>query len=116
MAKKYSVIKSNEKLRQAIIKRVNDLGLTHQQIVDDASKRGYKLPMDMLNRYLKHGDVRATLREDQIIWLATRYGVYITMKIGKPVIDEKGKVNYEIGEYNEEEATRILNQIFPPKN
>lgn len=115
MAKKYSVIKSNEKLRKAIVARVDELKLTHQQIIDDAAKLGYKLPMDMLNRYLKHGDVRATLREDQIIWLATRYGVYIQLKIGKPVIQESGKVSYEVSDYNEKEAIKILNQLFPRK-
>lgn len=115
MAKKFSVIKSNEKIRQAIISRVEELNLTHQQIINDASEKGYKLPMDMLNRYLKHGDVRATLREDQIVWLATRYGIYINLKIGKPV-NEDGKITYKVSEYNEAEAVRILNQLFPTKN
>lgn len=116
MAKKYSVIKSNPKLREAIVNRIEELGLSQQKIIADAAERGYKLPVDMLSRYLHSGDVRGSLREDQIVWLATRYGVYIQLKIGKPVVQESGKVNYEVSKYNEEEALRILNQLFPTKN
>ncbi len=115
MAKKYSVIKSNEKLRKAIIDRIESLGLNQRDVMRDAAEKGYKLPIDMLNRYLTKGDTRGTLREEQIVWLATRYGVYLQLKIGKPVITPPNKLSYEVGEYNEEEALRILNQLFPKK-
>ncbi len=116
MANKFSLIKSNENIRKAIIARVAELKLSQQKIILDAAQRGRKLPMDMLSRYLHHGDTRGSLREDQIIWLATRYGVYIHLKVGKPIIDkETGKTSYEITPYNEEEALKVLNTIYPTK-
>lgn len=116
MAKKYSLVKSNEKIRGAIIKRIEELKLSQHDIIVDAQIRGYKLPVDMLNRYLKHGDVRGSLREDQIIWLATRYGIYINMGIGKPIISDTNQIAYEVSKYNEEEALRALSIIYPSKN
>ena len=115
MAKKFSVIKSDENIRQAIIKRLEELNKSQQDVVRDAALLGYKIPSDMLNRYLKQGDSRGTLREEQIVWLALRYGIYLTLKIGKPVVNELGKVSYEISPYNEAEALGVLRKIFKTK-
>lgn len=113
MAKKFSVIKSNEKIRKAIIDRIKELDLSQQKIILDAAMRGYKMPMDMLSRYLHHGDTRGSLREDQIIWLALRYGVYIQLNVGKPVISPEGALSYKVSKYNEEEALKELHKIYP---
>jgi len=115
MAKKFSVIKSDENIRKAIIKRLEELNKSQQDVVRDAALLGYKIPSDMLNRYLKQGDARGTLREEQIVWLALRYGIYLTLKIGKPVVNEDNKVVYEISPYNEAEALQVLGRIFKVK-
>jgi len=67
----------------------------------------------MISRYLKHGDTRGSLREDQIVWLATRYGVFINITIGSPEIDKEGKIKFTIKDYNEEESIRRLKLLFP---
>lgn len=113
MPRKYSVIRSNQKIRQAIIERITALKLTQQNVINDAAMRGYKLPVDMISRYLKHGDTRGSLREEQIVWLATRYGVFINLTIGTPEIDKEGKIRFTIKDYNEEESIRRLKLLFP---
>jgi hypothetical protein len=113
MPRKYSVIKNSQKIRQAIIDRINALKLTQQDVINDAAMRGYKLPVDMISRYVRHGDMRGSLREDQIIWLATRYGVYINLTIGSPEIDENGRIKFAVKEYNEEESLKKLKLLFP---
>ena len=113
MGRKYSVIKTNQKIRQAIIDRINILKLTQQDVINDAALRGYKLPVDMISRYLKHGDMKGSLREDQIIWLATRYGVFINLTIGSPEIDENGKIKFAVKEFNEEQSLKKLKLLFP---
>lgn len=113
MARKYSVIKTNQKIRQSIIDRINNLKLTQQDVINDAAMRGYKLPVDMISRYLKHGDMKGSLREDQIVWLATRYGVFINLTIGTPEIDENGRIKFAIKDYNEEESLKRLKLLFP---
>jgi hypothetical protein len=113
MAKKYSIIKSSDKIRKAIIDRITELKLSQQQIILDASQRGYKLPMDMLSRYINHGDMRGSLREEQIVWLATRYGIYLSLKVGKMIIDEDNRPEYKVTPYDEEEAVSALKKLFP---
>jgi hypothetical protein len=113
MPRKYSVIKTNQKIRQAIIDRIDVLKLTQQDVINDAALKGYKLPVDMISRYLKHGDMKGSLREDQIIWLATRYGVFINLTIGSPEVDENGRIKFSVKEYNEEESLRKLKLLFP---
>lgn len=109
------IIKSHPKLREVILKRIEgELKLKQRAIIRDAADHGFTLEPGGLNRYLKHGFTLGSLREDQIIWLAFRYGIDVKVQIGVPVIDKKKHtLKWEIPPYNEKEALKKLKSIFP---
>ena len=117
-APKPTVIKSNLKLRMIIADRIKEVFKSQHEVSRDAKNRGFLLPVDMLNRYLKHGNTIGSLCEEQIVWLATRLGIPITVGVGNPTLKDGRKkdtkvIVFEVPPYSEEEALNRLKTLFP---
>jgi len=110
----------DNKLRALIDKRMGEVFGRNERnnptngkqkyLIQDAAKRGMSITTPRLSRYLK-GEL-AGLTEDQILWVATRLGVFINVGYGKPVLTD-GMLRYEVSEYKEEECLSVLSRIFP---
>ncbi len=96
-------------LREEIIKRMKELDYKQAFICKDAEERGMKIAPDRLSKYLK--GKRAGLTEDQVLWLSTRLGIYVSIGYGKPYVEE-GKVVYKVTKFDETEAIIMLSKIF----
>lgn len=113
-----SIVKDSTRLRTALHDRFKYLypsnhknGFKAESVIKDAGERGFKITASSLSRYV-NGDVnKNSLSENQIIWLAYRYGIPVQLAIGKPVVKDD-KVLFEIGPFNETEALKILKLIF----
>lgn len=108
------IVKDSTTLKQAILNRIDELGLTGGQIVLDAQKRGIKgVTERSISVWKNHSYSKGALNQQQIIWLAYRLGIRVTLKIGEPVFDGK-KLKYVVPEpFNEEKALKELNEVFP---
>lgn len=110
----------DNKLRALIDKRMGEVFGRNERnnptngkqkyLIQDASKRGMIITTSRLSKYLK-GELGG-LTEDQILWMATRLGVFINVGYGRPVLNN-GMLEYELGDYNELEALGRLRRIFP---
>ena len=111
-ASKRSIVKDSERIRKLLKERFDDQRLRAKDIVVDANEKGLNINESSLSRYLNHGNTRSSISEEAIIWLCFRYGIQITLLIGKPVLKEKRLV-LELPRYNEEECLTKLKQVFP---
>lgn len=103
---------NNNRLRTEILKRIKELDYTYTEIVNDANERNMPIKNERLSKYIKGKP--GGLTEEQLIWLATRLGIYIHLNFGDAVIVD-GKVTYKIGKFNELRSLQMVNHIFPPK-
>ena len=76
-----SLIREDDRIRQLLIKRFEELSLSQKAIIEDSESLGYdKLSASNLNRYLKNNEKgigRNTLTEAQILWLCERYCINV---------------------------------------
>lgn len=105
-----SIVKDSSKLRNALKSRWKELGLSQQDIENDAKAHGKDIIRQAINKYINNGYSKGALNEEKILWLAWRWLVPVTLSVGIP--DNTG-VRYEIPEYNEEKALAMLNKVFP---
>lgn len=106
-----SLVKDSVVLREAIQKRIRELGLSFTRICEDAQEKGYKLSISALSRYFKDSD-KNKLSEEDIIWLSYRYCIFTYLSIGVPQILEQ-KIKWVIPPYDEEKALGMLKMVFP---
>ena len=99
----------NDLLRGWIVKRIKEVFGSNNSLIRDAEERGMLLTKSRLSKYLNARE--GGLSEDQILWIATRLGIYINIGFGKAVFN-KGKLKYEVTSYNELEALTRLKKIF----
>jgi hypothetical protein len=104
---------NNKSLRTEILKRIKELEYSYSFLINDAAERKMTIKPERLSKWVngKSGGIT----EEQLLWLATRVGIYINLNFGKLVQDKEGKFTYKITPYNELEALTALNRIFPPK-
>ena len=100
-------------LREKILERLKELEFTQSFIVNDASERGMKIASDRLSRYLNNKE-GGMITEDQLIWLATRLGIDVSVNLGI-LVYEKDKAMWVIPAYSELAALTNLKRKFPPK-
>jgi len=102
-------LSKNTKLRTELMKRWSELELKTSDIIRDANERNRKLHAAQMSRYLK--GVKGGPCEEDLLWLAWRWGVRVQMVLGKAVI-RNNKIVYEIAPYNEAECLQSLKKIF----
>lgn len=111
-ASKKSIIKDSERIRKILKERFDDLALTARSIVEDANEKGLKINESSISRYLNHGNTKSSISEEAIIWLCFRWGIQITLLVGKPVLKDK-RLLLEVPKYNETECLTKLKKLFP---
>lgn len=99
----------NEFLREKINERIKEVFGKQSALIKDAEERGMILSKSRLSKYLTGQS--GGIVEDQILWVATRLGIFVNIGFGEPVLKE-GKLKYEISKYNEAECLRRLKKIF----
>lgn len=105
--KKKSLVKENELIREALLMRKEELGLTLIDICRDAEQRGVKILHPSLSRYFNRSKVN-NLPEEAILFLCARYDVPVELYVGHP----STYVSYKIGPYNERAAKANLDIKF----
>jgi len=102
----------NPRLREKILERLKELDYTQSFLIKDASERNMDIKPERLSRYLKNKS--GGLTEDQLLWVATRLGIFLNINFGNLVVEE-GVAKFVIPPYNELEILKKLKLIFPPK-
>ena len=103
------ILGKNPVLRKELLKRWKDLGLKPADIIRDARERGVKLYASQMSRYMK-GEKGCPCEQD-LLWLAWRWGVRVQMVVGRAVVKE-GKITFEVPPYNEEECLASIKKLF----
>lgn len=111
----HDIVKDSEPLKQAILARMDELGVVNAQIIEDARKRGIKgITHRSLSVWRHHSNAKGALNQLNVIYLAYRLGIRVRLTIGEPVLED-GKLRYIIPTpFNETEAIRELELLFPP--
>ena len=100
---------NNERLREEVLTRMEKLDFTAAFLCADAAERGMVIKADRFSKYVK--GKKGGLTDEQLLWVATRLGIYININIGKPVLSE-GKLKWVISPYQEQECLNRLKLIF----
>lgn len=108
------IVKDSETLKQALLDRWDELGLTGHQISADAKKRGLNGVTERAISVWKNRPYsKGALNQYQILALAWLYGIKVKLVIGEPVMEGK-KLRYVVPQpFNEEKAIADFNQMFP---
>lgn len=107
-----SIIKSNSELKDKIKERIKELKLTLTFICKDAKERGMNLSIHSLSKYLNDYE-KNNLSEENIRWIAFRWGIPVFLIIGIPSITENKKIKLTIPPYNEKQCLEMLGKVFP---
>lgn len=100
----------NEFLRSQILKRLEELDWTDAELLKDIEERGYPIAQSRWSKYKSNS--KGQITDDQLLFIATRLGIYVHINFGTPVLEE-GKIKFEIKRFNEIEALLRLKKIFP---
>jgi hypothetical protein len=112
-----SLVKDSSNIKSKLLTRLkylypsNNGGYKGTLVIQDATERGFKITSEQLSRYFSGKPQKNTLSESQLIWLCLRYGLTIRLVVGDPIIKD-GKLSYDIGDFNEAEALKLLNKIY----
>ncbi len=108
-----SIIKDSSKLRDAFKKRWKQLKRSQQLVADDAVLYGQSgITRQGISKYLTSPYSAGALNDEQIIWLAYRYSIYVMLTVGVPDV----KVKYAVPEeFDNEKAIKELKKIFDGK-
>lgn len=102
-------LSQNERLRDKIKERVDQIFTKQSKLIEDASERGMTIDATRLSKYFKGKS--GGLTDDQVLWVATRVGIQIHINFGTPIISGD-KLRYEIEKYDELKALNRLKKIF----
>ena len=112
-----SIVKDSDRLKEELLKRLKELyptnvgyGFKNSAVVKDASERGVKIEAGQLSRYFGKGK-KNILSEEQLLWLSYRYGIFIQLSIGTPIIRDN-KIYFEVEKFNEAKSLQILKLIY----
>ena len=80
------VIRQNHKVKESLISRFDEKGLTNKDVCDNAREMGYIIQQSALSRYL-HNDriVVGSLTQEQILWLCCRYCISLKLDIASEI-------------------------------
>lgn len=108
---KKSIVKSSLTIRTFITKRMSELGMSPSDVVADANDKGIRIDNASFSRFVKHGDVKGSLSEENIVWLCIRWHIPIQLLVGQVYIDEN-KIRTKMPVFNEKKALENLKKIF----
>lgn len=107
---KHDIVKDSTKLRDALKSRWKEIGWTQAAISVDAIEHGQEgVTRQAINKYLRDPYAKGALNQQQIVWLAWRWYIPVTLGVGIP----NGTVSYTIPEvYDEDKALRLLKKAL----
>lgn len=114
---------SHPEIHEHLTNRWKELDLTNADIIRDAEERGMLITPACISKYrnaikrnkkgeIKSANFKGSLSLAQLIWVCTRYGVFVNINIGTLTIQE-GKPVFKVLPYNESDALKRLKRIFP---
>jgi hypothetical protein len=110
-----SIIKQSSAIRIALQKRFQELKLKYTAVSRDAKSYNVRgVTVELMSRYFNQSPTNG-LPEEAIIFLCWRYGVPITLLIGKLKV-KNGGVNTYIPDYNEKDCIEKVKKLFGEKN
>lgn len=84
-----TLIKSTPLLRQLLKARLKQIGIRPIQAVKDANERGRdKITKSKLSVFLRYDNSPNSLKEEDVIWLCTRYCIDVKLNIAAKVYSE----------------------------
>lgn len=91
-----SLVKDSKVLKKHIHDRLKELypsnsesGFKNSSVIKDAKERGFKIDAGQISRYFNDkSDQQNKLSENQVLWIAIRYGIDIKLVINSPKFDE----------------------------
>lgn len=108
------IIKDSSTLKQALLDRWQEIGITHVVVVSDAKSRGINgITTNAISKWIHNSYQKAALNQYQILWLSYRYDIPVRLHIGEPYLQED-KIKYIVSKpYNEARALKRLDEMFP---
>lgn len=106
-----SIVKESKSIRESLHARIKELDLTLTDVCKDSVKRGMNISVASLSKYFKESD-RNNLTEENIIWLCYRYGIFVLLTVGAPIITS-GKLTFKVPPYNEDKCLALIKKLFP---
>lgn len=107
------ILKSSEKLRDALKARWKEIEYSQADVVRDANERKVKMTVEAISKYVNRPYALGALNQEQINWLAWRYDIPIFLKVGEP---SPKAVEPTIKKYDEKRALSRLSKIYPPNH
>ena len=101
------LIKESADIRKYLLQRFDELSLSGRDVVRDARENGKTLNEAALSRYLRHGNTKGTISQEDIVWLTTRYCIPVKISVGAPYYDGK-RIKWTLPAYNEKNALKQL--------
>lgn len=99
---------SDEYLRSLIFNRLKELEWKDGDLFRDAEQRGMTIDPARWSKYKKNKSGQIT--DEVLIWIATRLGIDISLRYGKPVVKDN-KIVWEVQKYDENECLKKLELI-----
>lgn len=108
------IVKDSSTLKQALIDRWKEIGISHVMIAKDAVKLGVKgITPNSISKYIHNSYQKSALNQYQILWLSFRYDIPTRLHIGEPYL-EQDKIKYIVEHpFDEERALKRLHEYFP---
>lgn len=118
-----NLLVENPKIHQELLKRWDELGLTSNQIINDAQERGMSITASNISKYKKavkrdkEGKIismnfKGSFTQIQLVWLAFRYGIYVNINVGTLTVRDN-KPLYIVEKFDELKALQRLKIVFP---
>jgi len=106
-----SIVKSSINIKSQLSDRLTELKLSMTAVSKDALLHKQKISVSSLSKYFSNSYAN-NLTEENIIWLCFRYGIYITLNVGRPYLNEQNKIQFRVVGYNEEQCLLMLAKLF----
>ena len=75
------LVRDSIEIRTALNNHLRLFDITRRKLVEDSKSYGCKFSESQLSRYLKHGNVKGSIRVSDIMWLCENFKINITLKI-----------------------------------
>lgn len=112
---KRSIIKQSGNIKKKLSERFLELGLKYEDICIIANEFDITgIRPETISRYI-NGKSRGSLTEDAIIFLCVRFGIPISLNVGRPTINKEGKIENVIPTYNEAQAIALAEKFWKRK-
>jgi hypothetical protein len=103
------IVKDSSKLKEALVKRWEELNVKHTDVERDAKSRGQNITANAISKYLSDAYQKGALNQFHILFLAFRWDIPVLLTVGYPSVPFTG----EVLPYDEQRALKMLYKYFP---